>query len=103
MIKLIQNNIEVLKEICRKHSVTELYLFGSALTNGFTEKSDLDFAYVMKEDLGPIEYGDAFFGLKEDLENLFEREVDLVSYRRVKNPIFKAELERTKMSLYAAA
>lgn len=71
MIKLIQNNITALKEICRKHSVAELYLFGSALT--------------------------------EDLENLFEREVDLVSYRLVKNPIFKEELERTKMSLYAAA
>ncbi len=103
MIKLIQNNIAALKEICRKNSVAELYLFGSALTGGFTEKSDLDFAYVMKEGLDPIEYGDAFFGLKEDLENLLEREVDLVSYRLVKNPIFKEELERTKMSLYAAA
>lgn len=103
MKKLIQDNIEALREICRKNAVAELYLFGSALTDEFAEKSDLDFAYVMKEGLDPIEYGDAFFSLKEDLENLFEREVDLVSYRLVKNPIFKAELERTKMSLYAAA
>ncbi|MEX1193240.1 MAG: nucleotidyltransferase domain-containing protein [Brumimicrobium sp.] len=103
MNKLIEDNIEELQEICRKNSVAELYIFGSALTSDFSDQSDLDFAYVLKEDLSPIEYGDAFFGLMEGLENLFERNIDLVSYRVVKNPIFKQELDRTKKSLYAAA
>jgi len=103
MNDLIEQNIEKLQEICRKNSVVDLYIFGSALTNEFSDQSDLDFAYVLKDDLSPIEYGDAFFGLLEDLQSLFNRKIDLVSYRVVKNPIFKQELDRTKKSLYAAA
>lgn len=103
MNDLIEKNIEALQEICRKNSVTELYIFGSVLTNDFSDQSDLDFAYVLRDDLSPIEYGDAFFGLMEDLQSLFKRKIDLVSYRVVKNPIFKQELDRTKISLYAAA
>lgn len=103
MNKLVENNIEKLKEICKKNHVAELYIFGSALSNGFSDQSDLDFAYVLKDELTPIEYGDAFFGLMEDLENLFDRKIDLVSYRVVKNPIFKQELDRTKKSLYSDA
>lgn len=103
MNKLIENKIEELREVCRENSVAELYIFGSALSKEFSNQSDLDFAYVLKEDLSPIEYGDAFFGLMKGLESLFERNIDLVSYRVVKNPIFKQELDRTMKSLYAAA
>ena len=100
---LIEHNREKLKEICKKNHVAELYILGSALTNDFSDQSDLDFAYILKEDLSPIEYGDAFFGLLEDLERLFDRKIDLVSYRVVKNPIFKQELDKTKKSLYTDA
>lgn len=103
MNDLIEKNIEKLQKICRKNSVAELYIFGSVLTKEFSDQSDLDFAYVLKDNLNPIEHGDAFFGLMEDLQNLFNRKIDLVSYRVVKNPIFKQELDRTKKSLYAAA
>ena len=103
MNQLIEKNIQEIRKICRKNSVAELYLFGSALSDEFSDQSDLDFAYVLKEDLSPIEQGDAFFRLLEELESLFYRNIDLVSYRVVKNPIFKQELDRTKESLYAAA
>ena len=103
MNKLIKENIEELQEIFRKNAVAELYIFGSALTNECTDQSDLDFAYVLKEGLSPIEYGDAFFNLMEGLERLFDRKIDLVSYRIVKNTIFKEEIDRTKKSLYVAA
>lgn len=103
MNQLIEENIEQIKIICQGNSVAELYLFGSALTDEFTENSDLDFAVVFNGDLSPIDYGDSFFGLLDGLEKLFNRKIDLISYRYVKNPIFKEELDRTKKSLYAAA
>lgn len=103
MNKLIKENIEELQEVCRKNAVAELYIFGSALSNKFSDQSDLDFAYVLREGLSPVEYGEAFFNLMEDLERLFDRKIDLVSYRIVKNPILKEEIDRTKKSLYAAA
>jgi predicted nucleotidyltransferase len=103
MIPLIENKQVELQAICEKYAVAELYLFGSALTSDFNKDSDLDFAVLFKSTLSPIEYGDAFFGLLEELQVLFSRKVDLISYRVVKNPIFKKELDRTKLTLYAAA
>ena len=102
MIKIIEKNIEELSFICKSNKVAELYLFGSAASGKFTDNSDLDFAVLFFESLSPLEHGDAFFSLKEDLEKLFGREVDLLSYRVVKNPIFKEELDKTKVALYAA-
>ncbi len=88
--------------MCSKHAVSELYVFGSAVSGSFHDKSDLDFAVLFKDTLDPLEHGDAYFGLKDDLESLFHREVDIVSYRAIKNPIFKSELDKTKIALYAA-
>jgi predicted nucleotidyltransferase len=102
MIKIIEDNIEELSAICKSNRVAELYLFGSAVSGEFTDSSDLDFAVLFAEFLSPLEHGDAFFSLKEDLEKLFGCEIDLLSYRVIKNTIFKEELDRTKVALYAA-
>ncbi len=102
MIKLNQHQREHLNNICKKHFVANLFLFGSAVLGSFSEASDMDFAVLFSEELSPIEHGEAFFALKDDLEALFLRKVDLVSYRVVKNPIFKQELDETKVELYAA-
>ncbi len=102
MIKIIEKNIEELSFVCKSNKVAELYLFGSATSGKLTDKSDLDFAVLFFESLSPLEHGDAFFSLKEDLEKLFGREIDLLCYRVVKNPIFKEELDKTKVTLYAA-
>lgn len=102
MIKLNAHQREHLHTICKKHFVANLFLFGSAVSDSFSAKSDLDFAVLFSEDLSPLQHGEAFFALKDDLEALFLRKVDLVSYRVVKNPIFKRELDETKVELYAA-
>lgn len=103
MTALVEKRKKVIERICREHSVQELFLFGSALTAEFNEESDLDFAVIFKENLTPLEYGDVFLRLLDDLKELFHRNIDLVSYRVIKNPIFKEELDKTKISLYAAA
>jgi predicted nucleotidyltransferase len=103
MLDLIKNNIDNISNLCKKHKVKQLFLFGSALTNKFNENSDLDFAVIFNDQLSPIEHGESFFNLLEDLENLLKIQIDLISYRAVKNPIFKEELDNTKYSLYAAA
>lgn len=103
MVPVIVKNIDQIKLFCAEFSVAELYLFGSALTDDFDETSDLDFAVLFKDNLSPLEHGDAFFALHENLQQLLNRKVDLVSYRVVKNPIFKKELDNTKVSIYAAA
>ncbi|MFL0685173.1 MAG: nucleotidyltransferase family protein [Algoriphagus aquaeductus] len=94
--------MEKLKAICEKHFVEKLFVFGSALRADFTENSDLDFAVLLSEELDPLTHGESFLNLLNDLEKLFQKKIDLVSYRVIKNPIFKKELGQTKVELYAA-
>lgn len=94
--------MEKLKAICEKHFVEKLFVFGSALRADFTENSDLDFAVLLSEELDPLSHGESFLNLMNDLEKLFQKKIDLVSYRVIKNPIFKKELDQTKVELYAA-
>lgn len=41
-MKLIENNIHKIIDLCKKHKVHKLFVFGSILTNRFNDKSDVD-------------------------------------------------------------
>lgn len=90
-------------ELCERHRVTRLALFGSALRDDFDPaRSDLDFAVEFAA-MAPSEHAAAYFGLAEDLERLFGRPVDLVEIRAVRNPYRRREIEEHQEIVYAAA
>ena len=67
MIPLIANHSDELAEICRRHHVKRLEVFGSAASDNFDpEKSDIDFL-VDYQLLPPAQHADAYFGLLDDL------------------------------------
>jgi predicted nucleotidyltransferase len=103
MVSLVTRNLKAIKEFCVQYRVRRLELFGSAIDdeNFDTENSDLDFL-VEFQPLWPGEYADTYFGLLEDLENLFARHVDLVMVRAVKNPYFLEFINRSRKPLYTA-
>jgi predicted nucleotidyltransferase len=94
-------DITGIREICRRHSVRLLFLFGSATKDAETAR-DIDFI-VEFEPVSPKEHANAFFGLLEELESLLRKPVDLVELRAVRNPYFLKELEQTKVPIYEAA
>jgi hypothetical protein len=103
MLQLNDEDSRLLEKMCREHFVWRLYLFGSAVGLEFdTQSSDVDLAVEFSDALDPIDFADNFFSLTRDLEKLFGRKVDLLSYRALKNPIMKQEIEKSKISLYAA-
>ena len=91
-----------LQDICAKYFVRELYAFGSAVREEWKEGSDLDFVVTFQPGMDPLSMGKAFLDLHYALESLFDCPVDLVSYRTLKNPAFKANVDATKVSVYAA-
>lgn len=97
----IESRREAIAGLCRKHGVTELYLFGSALREDFGETSDFDFL-VEFDWSDESNLSTRFFGLKDDLESLLDRPVDLVCYSAIRNPYFKKEVESQKQAIYAA-
>lgn len=90
-----------LKEVCRRYAVSELYVFGSIVTGRMHAESDLDFM-VRFEPSGPTGAFDRFMGLKEALELLYGRRVDLLTLKPFRNPVFQAEVDQNKTLLYAA-
>jgi len=102
MNRLIKEKRQQLERICRQRHVRRIDLFGSAAGSGFDPaKSDLDFL-VAFQDLGLDQYADAYFGLLEDLEAVFQRPVDLVVDAAIQNPYFRQAVESTRTLIYEA-
>lgn len=86
---------------CRAHGVRRLRLFGSAASDRFDpEHSDVDVLVDFVP--GTPDAFEAYFGLKEDLERLFGRGVDLVMADALRNPHFAASALADAEELYAA-
>jgi len=93
---------EEIAELCRKHHVRRLSVFGSAVRDDFDPAtSDVDLR-VEFESLAAASYAQNYFSLRRALTQELHREVDLVSAPVIRNPFFKSEIEATQELLYAA-
>ncbi len=95
-----QHRAEI-KALCREYGVTMLDVFGSATRDDFDEaRSDVDFL-VEFDDVPGLGALRQYFGLKDDLEKLFGRAVDLVE-GTIENPYVLRSVEESREPLYAA-
>ena len=100
---LIQKKLGALRELCVRHRVARLDLFGSASRSDFDPAvSDLDFL-VEFAPMTPAEHADSFFGLLEDLAKLFGQRVDLLEREPIVNPYLWNSIQRSRQALYEAA
>ncbi|MFO0837325.1 MAG: nucleotidyltransferase domain-containing protein [Phycisphaerae bacterium] len=101
-LPLLEARRAELFDLCARHNVARLELFGSAATGWFDpERSDLDFLLELLP-LSPVQAADAYLGLSEDLESLFGRRIDLVMPRAIRNRFFLESINRSRTLLYAA-
>lgn len=91
------NEIEL---ICKDLKIKRLGYFGSVNTLKFhSQNSDIDFLVQFGE-MPELDLFTRYFELKEYLEKLFNRPVDLVFDRIFKNPVFREEVEKNRKVLY---
>ena len=102
MNDLIRNNLGAIIAACKKHHVETISLFGSAAKNGMHEKSDIDLLVEFSNDIDVLDYADNYFSLLDQLQEILNRKIDLVSSRSLKNPVLKEEVYQSKIDLYAA-
>ena len=88
-----------IEQVCRRFPVKRLGLFGSALSKNFSQDSDIDVLVIFDSDEN-IDLFDKYFELKEQLEEIFKREVDLVVDREFKNPVLRESIDRTRVIIY---
>lgn len=87
-----------LKALCEHLRVKELELFGSATRQDFDSESDID---VLVRFDGKERLFDRYFDLKEGLETLFGRPVDVVMPEAVTNPIFRAQVDKERTLVFS--
>jgi hypothetical protein len=102
MIDLIEKNRPALENLCRRYHVRTLELFGSAADGTFDpRRSDLDFLVEFTPAAAErIFHG--FFDLKEELQALFGRKIDLVMPGAIRNKYLLQAINEQRKLLYAA-
>ena len=101
MPNVIDQHCNEVAALCRSAGARRLHAFGSALRADFDPAtSDLDFM-VEFDNVPPAQYADAYFALKEGLEALFGRTVDLVTESNLANPYFRDRVTAERRIVYA--
>ena len=95
----IDNYKNILNQLCLDNKVKSLYAFGSVLTNHFNSESDIDLI-VDIDATNPLEYADNYFNLKFALQDLFNRDVDLLESKSIRNDFLCQEIDNTKQLIY---
>jgi predicted nucleotidyltransferase len=96
---VLMANSQSLRTLCQRYGVQRLDVFGSAARGDFDPAhSDLDLIVQMQGEREPG-YARRFCGFAEELEALYQRPVDLLTERMIKNPYFKAEVQRSRRPL----
>lgn len=101
MASVLDFQLAGIPDLCRRYGVARLELFGSATGDAFDpQRSDLDF--LVEFDADSSHLFDRYFGLKESLEALYGRPVDLVTAGALRNPYFIEAVNKSRRVVYAA-
>ena len=93
---------EQIAEVCRKHHVRRLSVFGSAVRPDFDPNtSDVDLLVELptQQHAGSAK---RFWALEDDMARLFGRKVDLVAEGSITNPHILRRIQEQQEQLYAA-
>ncbi len=95
----IEKNRPEISGIFESLRVRQLDIFGSATREDFRSDSDVD--VLVRFDRAGGRLFDRYFELKENLERIFGRTVDLIVEDAITNPYFRQEVERSRKNIYA--
>jgi predicted nucleotidyltransferase len=93
--EVLQKSKKRIAEICRRHQIRELSLFGSQVRGDFSAKSDFDFLVEFQPEarIGFIELGK----IQDELEQVVKTQVDLVPKEGLKPLIKNAVLSEAEI------
>jgi predicted nucleotidyltransferase len=97
----LDSYIKEINVLCANHKVKHLFAFGSVLNSEFTKDSDVDLVVDFNTS-DPIEYAESYFALKFALQELLNRQIDLLEQKALKNKYLVESINNTKKVLYEA-
>lgn len=102
MHSLIESQREEIRSICRRFGIRKLELFGSAVrVNDFDPaRSDIDFL-VEFDSTHEAPSLSTFFDAQTKLGELLGHPVNLAMAGAIRNPFVRADIDRTRETVYA--
>jgi hypothetical protein len=100
MIAPIETLTDQIADFCRRWEIVEFSLFGSVLREDFGPDSDIDVLVTCADDARHTLFDGMH--MKDELERIFGRKVDLLQERWVTNPYRRRAVLRSKEVVYAA-
>lgn len=102
MHPIILQNQSAIADLCRRYQVKRLEVFGSAARGEDfdLEHSDADFLVKFAESPQSPSLKD-FFALRQELEQLIGRNVDLAEATALRNPYLLASIQQNREVVYA--
>ncbi|MDQ3557979.1 MAG: nucleotidyltransferase domain-containing protein [Pseudomonadota bacterium] len=102
MIPVLSALSAEIAELCQQYHVSRLDVFGSAARqHDFAEESDVDLLVEYEAGHHPPSLKD-YLALRDALESLLSRKVDLIMASAVSNPYVRAGIERSRQNLHGA-
>ena len=92
--------LDAIESFCRRWQIREMSLFGSVLRDDFRPESDVDILVTFEPEAHWSLWD--FIDLRDELSRLFQREVDVVSERGLRNPFRRHEILGSRQVVYAA-
>ncbi len=102
MQEFILSKREEIAELCRRHHVARLSVFGSAVRDDFDPtRSDVDLLVEFNPEFPP-HYKKNYCSLQDSMIQLFGRQVDLIREGVIRNPYRLRSINEDKVLIYAA-
>ena len=95
----LEVNINQINDLCGKYNVRRLFAFGSVLTDGFNEQSDVDLIVDFNKNVIKDHFLN-YFDFKYALEDALGRKVDLLEEQPIRNSYLRKNIESTKTLIY---
>ena len=96
----LTTNPDQLEEFCQRRHIIELALFCSVLRDDFRPDSDIDVLVTFSPDSRWSLFD--WVDMKEELEALLGRKVDIADKEGLKNPYRRHEILQTHQVIYAS-
>ena len=93
----IQVNHDKIKQVCLKHGIRRLSLFGSVLRDDFSPTSDIDVLVEFEPDVKVSLF--KYMAISEELETIFGRKVDMVTLEGI-SPYLRDRIAKTSQVVY---
>lgn len=85
MLNAIPLDRQKIIDFCRRWKIVRMAFFGSVLREDFRPDSDVDVMLAYARDIDWFAYD--YLSMKEEMERLFQRKVDLIEEGMIRNPV----------------